>query len=88
MGMIDFSLRKLEHGDPPFTATLLSEPGGALRLQEHSIGEIEPLLRVLRRLSGQQKLDQFLRSLPARREVVCARRSGPFYADLHAVSSR
>ncbi len=66
MGMIDFSLRKLEHGDPPFTATLLSEPGGALRLQEHSIGEIEPLLRVLRRLSGQQKLDQFLRSLPAK----------------------
>src|SRR6267142_3425943 len=64
--MIDFSLRKPEHADPSFTATLLSEPGGALRLQEHSIGETEPWLRVLRRLSGQQKLDQFLRSLPAK----------------------
>jgi hypothetical protein len=57
--MIDFSLRRPEHADSPFTATLLSEPGGALRLQEHSIGEIEPRLRVFRRLSGQQKLDQF-----------------------------
>jgi GAF domain-containing protein len=65
VGVIDFSLRRPEHADSPFTATLLSEPGGLLRLQEHSIGEIEPRLRVFRRLSGQQKLDQFLRSLPA-----------------------
>jgi len=66
VGMIDFSLRKPDHADPPFTATLLSEPGGAFRLQEHSIGEIEPRLRVLRKVGGQQKLDQFLRSLPAK----------------------
>jgi formate hydrogenlyase transcriptional activator len=66
MGMTDFSLHRPEHADSPFPATLLSEPGGALRLQEHSIGEIEPQLRVFRRLSGQQKLDQFLRTLPAR----------------------
>jgi len=66
VGMIDFSLRRPEHADSPFTATFLSEPGGALGLQEHSIGEIEPRLRVFRRLSGQQELDQFLRSLPAR----------------------
>ena len=65
MGMIDFSLRKPEHADLPFTATLLSEPGGALRLQERITGEIETRPRVFRRLSGQQKLDQFLRSLPA-----------------------
>lgn len=66
MGMIDFSLRRTEHADSPFTATLLAERGGALRLQEHSTGEIEPRLRVFRRLSGQQKLDQFLRSLPGK----------------------
>ena len=64
MGMSDFSLRKPEHGDSRFTATLLSEPGGALGLEEHIIGEIEPLLRVFRRISGHQQLDQFLRSLP------------------------
>jgi formate hydrogenlyase transcriptional activator len=64
VGMIDFSLRKPEHGDSRFTAMLLSEPGGALGLEEHIIGEIEPLLRVFRRISGHQQLDQFLRSLP------------------------
>ena len=52
MGMIDFSLHRPEHADSPFPATLLSEPGGALRFEEHSIGEIEPQLRVFRRLSG------------------------------------